>query len=59
VRASSPCRNIKIVSRAEWERVKGAYDGSAHAPSFLEIAGPEDPVLVLNSFSKPWAQNWF
>jgi aspartate aminotransferase len=25
------------------------------APSFLEIAGPEDPVLVLNSFSKPWA----
>jgi aspartate aminotransferase len=25
------------------------------APSFLEIATPEDPVLVLNSFSKPWA----
>ncbi len=25
------------------------------APSFLEIAAPEDAVLVLNSFSKPWA----
>ncbi len=25
------------------------------APSFLEIATPEDAVLVLNSFSKPWA----
>ena len=25
------------------------------APSFLEIAGPEDPLIVLNSFSKPWA----
>jgi aspartate aminotransferase len=25
------------------------------APSFLEIATPEDSVIVLNSFSKPWA----
>ena len=25
------------------------------APSFLEIAGPDDAVMVLNSFSKPWA----
>jgi aspartate/methionine/tyrosine aminotransferase len=25
------------------------------APSFLEQAGPDDPLLVLNSFSKPWA----
>jgi aspartate/methionine/tyrosine aminotransferase len=25
------------------------------APSFLDLAGPDDPVLVLNSFSKPWA----
>ena len=30
-------------------------DGRQVAPSFLEIAGPGDPVLVLNSFSKPWA----
>jgi aspartate/methionine/tyrosine aminotransferase len=25
------------------------------APSFLEHAGPDDALLVLNSFSKPWA----
>jgi aspartate aminotransferase len=25
------------------------------APSFLEIAEPEDPVLVVNSFSKAWS----
>ena len=25
------------------------------APSFLEHAGPDDPLIVLNSFSKPWA----
>ncbi len=25
------------------------------APSFLEIATPQDSVIVLNSFSKPWA----
>ena len=27
----------------------------AVAPSFLEHAGPDDPLIVLNSFSKPWA----
>ena len=26
-----------------------------HAPSFLEIAEPDDAVFVINSFSKPWA----
>ncbi|HEY5337839.1 MAG TPA: pyridoxal phosphate-dependent aminotransferase [Rhizomicrobium sp.] len=31
------------------------YDGSAHAPSFLQIAEPDDNVLIINSFSKPWA----
>ncbi len=30
-------------------------DGRRVAPSFLELAGPDDPVIVLNSFSKPWA----
>lgn len=30
-------------------------DGRQVAPSFLEHAGPDDPLLVLNSFSKPWA----
>lgn len=31
------------------------YDGRSHAPSFLEIADPDDEVFVVNSFSKPWA----
>ena len=31
------------------------YDGSTHAPSFLQIADETDPVFVINSFSKPWA----
>jgi aspartate/methionine/tyrosine aminotransferase len=31
------------------------YDGSGHAPSFLQIAEPDDAVFVINSFSKPWA----
>lgn len=30
------------------------YD-RASAPSFLEIAAPDDPVIVVNSFSKSWA----
>lgn len=30
-------------------------DGRQVAPSFLELAGPDDPLIVLNSFSKPWA----
>lgn len=31
------------------------YDGTRHAPSFLEIADENDAVFVINSFSKPWA----
>lgn len=30
-------------------------DGRQVAPSFLEQASPDDPLIVLNSFSKPWA----
>ncbi|MBN9541966.1 MAG: hypothetical protein BGN99_11325 [Alphaproteobacteria bacterium 65-37] len=30
-------------------------DGRQVAPSFLEQAGSDDPLIVLNSFSKPWA----
>jgi aspartate aminotransferase len=32
-----------------------ASDGQLVAPSFLEQAGPDDPLIVLQSFSKPWA----
>jgi aspartate/methionine/tyrosine aminotransferase len=31
------------------------YDGTAHAPSFLSLATPDDAVFVIGSFSKPWA----
>ncbi len=46
-------RGIAIIS----DEVYGTlvYDGSAHAPSFLSIAEPDDAVFVIGSFSKPWA----
>lgn len=46
-------RGIAIIS----DEVYGTliYDGSSHAPSFLQIAEPDDWVFVINSFSKPWA----
>lgn len=46
-------RGIAIIS----DEVYGTlvYDGSAHAPSFLQIAEDDDNVFVINSFSKPWA----
>ena len=31
------------------------YDGTEHAPSFLQIAEPDDNLFVINSFSKAWA----
>jgi aspartate/methionine/tyrosine aminotransferase len=46
-------RGIAIIS----DEVYGTliYGGEKHAPSFLEIAEPDDAVFVINSFSKPWA----
>jgi aspartate/methionine/tyrosine aminotransferase len=46
-------RNIAIIS----DEVYGTltFDGTAHAPSFLEIAEPDDNLFVINSFSKAWA----
>ena len=46
-------RGIAIIS----DEVYGTlvFDGTRHAPSFLEIAEPDDPVFVINGFSKPWA----
>ena len=46
-------RGIAIIS----DEVYGTlvYDGTPHAPSFLQVAEPEDNVFVINSFSKPWA----
>ena len=31
------------------------YDGASAAPSLLDVAEPEDRVIVVNSFSKGWA----
>ena len=46
-------RGLAIIS----DEVYGTlvFDGSTHAPSFLHIADEDDPVFVINSFSKPWA----
>src|SRR3569623_1299650 len=46
-------RGIAIIS----DEVYGTliYAGGTHAPSFLQIADDTDPVIVINSFSKPWA----
>jgi aspartate/methionine/tyrosine aminotransferase len=46
-------RGVAIIS----DEVYGTliYDGSPHAPSFLQVAEPDDAVFVINSFSKPWA----
>lgn len=45
--------------RGMWLIVDAVYErltyGTARAPSPLDIAAPEDPVIVLNSFSKAWA----
>src|SRR3546814_8712963 len=43
---------IWIIADEVYARI--VYDRKA-APSFLEIAEPDDPLLVVNSFSKTWA----
>jgi aspartate aminotransferase len=45
-------RGIWLIADEVYNRL--VYD-RAVAPSALEIARPDDPVLVLNSFSKTWA----
>jgi aspartate/methionine/tyrosine aminotransferase len=45
-------RGIWIMSDEVYARI--VY-GRRAAPSFLEHAEPEDRVIVINSFSKPWA----
>ncbi|HEY2133788.1 MAG TPA: pyridoxal phosphate-dependent aminotransferase [Acetobacteraceae bacterium] len=50
--AFARARNIAILSDEVYHRI--VYDRPV-AFSFLEIARPEDPVFVINSFSKAWA----
>jgi aspartate/methionine/tyrosine aminotransferase len=45
-------RNVAILSDEVYHRI--VYDRPL-AFSFLEIARPDDPVFVVNSFSKSWA----
>ncbi|MBL8709572.1 MAG: pyridoxal phosphate-dependent aminotransferase [Rhodospirillaceae bacterium] len=45
-------RGIALISDEVYNRL--VYNRLV-APSFLEIATPEDPVFVVNSFSKTWA----
>lgn len=45
-------RGIWVVADEVYARI--VYDRAA-APSFLEVAEPEDLLIVVNSFSKSWA----
>ena len=48
------CREQGLWLVADEVYARLVYDGK-HAPSFLEHAEPEDRLIVVNSFSKPWA----
>lgn len=45
-------RGVTIIADEVYNRL--AYDAE-RAPSFLDIAEPEDRVIVINSFSKTWS----
>jgi len=48
------CRRhgIWVVSDEAYERL--VFDGSLQAPSMLDLAGPDDRLIVANTFSKAW-----
>ncbi|MCW2238026.1 pyridoxal phosphate-dependent aminotransferase [Azospirillum canadense] len=46
-------RGLWVISDEVYARL--VYDGRTAAPSFLEVAEPEDKLIVVNSFSKNWA----
>src|SRR4051794_1299976 len=49
------CRQHRVwlISDEVYSRL--VYDDRKAAPSLLDLAEPEDPVIVCNSFSKAWA----
>lgn len=48
------CRERSILLIADEVYHRTVFDGKA-APSFLEVTAPDDPVVVVNGFSKAWA----
>jgi aspartate/methionine/tyrosine aminotransferase len=48
------CRDRGILLIADEVYHRTVYDGSV-APSFLNLARPDDPLIVVNGFSKAWA----
>jgi aspartate/methionine/tyrosine aminotransferase len=44
-------RRIWAIGDEVYDRI--VYD-RPYAPSFLDVAGPDDPVISINSFSKSW-----
>lgn len=44
--------NAWVISDEVYSRL--VYDGTAAAPSMLDIAEPDDRIIVCNSFSKTW-----
>lgn len=48
------CRKNRIWLIADEVYARLVYDRPV-APSFLQHAGPDDPLIVVQSFSKPWA----
>jgi aspartate aminotransferase len=45
-------RGIWILADEVYARI--VYEGR-HAPSFMTLAAPDDPVVIINSFSKSWS----
>ncbi len=45
-------RGVWLISDEVYSRL--VYDGTESAPSLLDIAEPDDRVIVCNSFSKTW-----
>jgi aspartate aminotransferase len=50
--AHARARGIWILSDEVYSRI--VYD-LPHAPSFTTLAAPDDPVVIINSFSKSWS----
>ncbi|MFW5835310.1 MAG: aminotransferase class I/II-fold pyridoxal phosphate-dependent enzyme, partial [Pseudomonadota bacterium] len=48
------CRAKGIVVFADEVYHRNVFDGDV-APSFLEVAAPDDPLISINGFSKAWA----